>query len=63
MGDPEKTHEQTLELLSNMTAFEGVLKRIFSVQDARLQVRLGSLTFPNPVGPTSVAAPVALFIV
>ena len=50
MGDPEKTHEQTLELLSKMTAFEGVLKRIFSVQDARLQVRLGSLTFPNPVG-------------
>ena len=50
LGDPEKTHEQTLALLSKIEPFEGVLERLFSVQDDRLQVRVGSLTFPNPVG-------------
>ena len=50
MGDPEKTHEKTLALLAKMTAFDGVLQRLFSVQDPRLSVRLGSLAFPNPVG-------------
>ena len=50
LGDPEKTHEQTLALLSKIQPFEGVLERLFSVQDDRLQVRVGPLTFPNPVG-------------
>ena len=50
LGDPEKTHEQTLALLSKIQPFEGVLERLFSVQDDRLQVRAGPLTFPNPVG-------------
>jgi dihydroorotate dehydrogenase len=49
-GDPEKTHERTLALLSKMTPLEGVLERLFSVQDPRLQVRMDSLTFSNPVG-------------
>src|SRR5438045_8976368 len=50
MGDPEKTHEQTLALLSKMSALDGVLEKIFSVSDERLHVRLGYLTLPNPVG-------------
>lgn len=50
MGDPEKTHEQTLALLSKLAAFDGVLEKIFSIHDERLRVRLGPLTFPNPVG-------------
>jgi dihydroorotate dehydrogenase len=50
LGDPEKTHEQTLALLAKIEPFEGVLERLFCVQDKRLQVRLGPLTFPNPVG-------------
>jgi dihydroorotate dehydrogenase len=50
LGDPEKTHEQTLALLSRMTPFEPLLEQMFSVRDARLKVRLGPLLFPNPVG-------------
>ncbi|HEY7166724.1 MAG TPA: quinone-dependent dihydroorotate dehydrogenase [Candidatus Binatia bacterium] len=50
MGDPEKTHEQTLALLSKMSALDGVLEKIFSVHDERLRVRLGSLVLANPVG-------------
>jgi dihydroorotate dehydrogenase len=50
LGDPEKTHEQTLALLSRITPFEPLLEEMFSVRDAKLQVRLGPLLFPNPVG-------------
>jgi dihydroorotate dehydrogenase len=50
LGDPEKTHEQTLALLSRITPFEPLLEQMFSVRDARLEVRLGPLLFPNPVG-------------
>jgi dihydroorotate dehydrogenase len=50
LGDPEKTHEQTLSLLSRIKPLGGLLERLFCVQDRRLQIKLGSLTFPNPVG-------------
>ena len=50
LGDPEKTHEQTLALLSRIKPLGGVLESLFSVRDHRLQVKMGSLTFPNPVG-------------
>ena len=50
MGDPENTHEQTLALLSKMGALNGVLDRLYSVDDRRLQLRVGSLTLANPVG-------------
>jgi len=50
IGDPEKTHERTLALLSKMTPLEGVLEQIFFVQDPRLRVKVDTLTFPNPVG-------------
>jgi dihydroorotate dehydrogenase len=50
MGDPEKTHEQTLSFLAKITPLEGMLHRCFAVRDKRLEVRLGPLNFPNPVG-------------
>jgi dihydroorotate dehydrogenase len=50
MGDPEITHEKTLALLAKIAPLEGLLERWFSVQDKRLEVRVGPLTFPNPVG-------------
>src|SRR5262249_22887444 len=50
LGDPEKTHEQTLALLSRIQPFERLLERLFCVEDDRLHVRVGPLSFPNPVG-------------
>jgi dihydroorotate dehydrogenase len=50
IGDPEKTHEHALALLSKMTPLEGVLEQLFSVHDPRLRVNVDSLTFSNPVG-------------
>ena len=50
LGDPEKTHERTLSLLARMTPFEPLLEQMLSVRDPRLEVRSGSLVFPNPVG-------------
>ena len=50
MGDPEKTHDQILALLSKIEPLEGLLERLFAVQDRRLHVQLGSLRLPNPVG-------------
>jgi len=48
--DPEKVHEQTIALLSRVSFLEGPLESLFAVRDERLRVRLGSLTFFNPVG-------------
>jgi dihydroorotate dehydrogenase len=50
MGDPERTHERTLALLSKVEAFEGVLQQLFCVRDDRLRVKVGPLSFLNPVG-------------
>jgi dihydroorotate dehydrogenase len=50
LGDPEKTHEQTLALLAKIQPFEGILQGLFSVQDDGLRIRLGPLAFSNPVG-------------
>jgi dihydroorotate dehydrogenase len=50
MGDPETTHEKTLTFLAKITPLKGVLERLFAVRDKRLEVRLGPLTFANPVG-------------
>ncbi|MBI2989017.1 MAG: quinone-dependent dihydroorotate dehydrogenase [Deltaproteobacteria bacterium] len=50
LKDPEETHEQILTLLSKLSFLEVPLERLFVVDDKRLQVRLGPLTFPNPVG-------------
>lgn len=50
LRDPEKVHDQTLSLLSSLSFLETPLEWLFAVKDARLEVRLGPLTFPNPVG-------------
>jgi dihydroorotate dehydrogenase len=50
MGDPERTHEQTLALLSKLEGFQGVLEQMFCVRDDRLRVEVGPLSFVNPVG-------------
>lgn len=50
LKDPEKTHEQALTLLSYLGPAEGILERCFVIEDSRLQVQLGPLTFRNPVG-------------
>jgi dihydroorotate dehydrogenase len=50
LRDAEKTHEQTLALLSRLGSLEAILENLFSVEDSRLQVRIGPLTFANPVG-------------
>ncbi len=50
LKDAEKTHEQTLSLLSHLTLFNGALEPLCRVEDERLTVHLGSLTFANPVG-------------
>ncbi len=50
LRDPENTHEQTLALLSRLSFLEKSLERLFVVKDSRLQVTVGPLAFPNPVG-------------
>jgi dihydroorotate dehydrogenase len=50
LRDAEKTHEQTLAWLSRLGFLEGALENFFCVDDDRLKVRIGSLTFANPVG-------------
>src|SRR5712692_9667861 len=50
LKDPEKAHEQTLALLSNAAFLEGLLGRFYAVDDNRLRVSVGSLSFRNPVG-------------
>jgi len=48
--DPEKSHEQILALLSHLEFLYGTLNEFYRVADKRLTVRIGPLTFPNPVG-------------
>jgi dihydroorotate dehydrogenase len=48
--DPEKSHEQILALLSHLEFLYGRLNDFYRVADERLTVRIGPLTFPNPVG-------------
>jgi dihydroorotate dehydrogenase len=50
LKDPEKTHEQTLGVLSRLSFLEGTLERLFAVKDDRLRVHVDPLTFSNPVG-------------
>ena len=48
--DPEKSHDQILALLSHLEFLYGSLNDFYRVADERLTVRIGPLTFPNPVG-------------
>jgi dihydroorotate dehydrogenase len=48
--DPEESHERILAVLSRLEFLYGLIQRCYSVSDPRLEVRVGPLTFPNPVG-------------
>lgn len=48
--DPERSHEQILTLLSHLEFLYGSLNDFYNVEDDRLRVRIGPLTFSNPVG-------------
>lgn len=50
LKDPEKTHEQMLALLAQLGFLKGTLKWLFGIEDKRLEVKFGSMTFSNPVG-------------
>ena len=48
--EPEASHEMILGLLSRMEFLCGTLENFYRVEDDRLRVQIGPLTFPNPVG-------------
>ncbi|MGH7796992.1 MAG: quinone-dependent dihydroorotate dehydrogenase [Candidatus Binatia bacterium] len=48
--DPEESHEKILALLSRLEFLFAPLEQLYRVEDSRLRVRLGPLTFENPVG-------------
>ena len=48
--DPEKSHEAILALLSRLEFLYGAVENLYKVADPRLTVKIGPLTFPNPVG-------------
>jgi dihydroorotate dehydrogenase len=48
--DPEDSHEMILGLLSRMEFLYGAIESIYKVEDERLEVKIGPLTFSNPVG-------------
>jgi dihydroorotate dehydrogenase len=48
--DPEDSHERILALLSRLEFLYGPTQRCYRVADPRLEVKLGPLTFSNPVG-------------
>lgn len=48
--DPESSHEMILRLLARLEFLSGALDRFYNVEDARLAVKVGPLTFLNPVG-------------
>jgi dihydroorotate dehydrogenase len=48
--DPEESHEMILRLLARLEFLYGTFEDWYKVEDARLVVKIGPLTFPNPVG-------------
>jgi dihydroorotate dehydrogenase len=48
--DPEASHEMILALMARAEFLYAVLEGFYKVEDQRLNVKIGPLTFPNPVG-------------
>ena len=48
--DPEESHEMILALLSRLEFLYGAIEGFYKVEDKRLEVKIDSLTLPNPVG-------------
>ncbi|MGH2574085.1 MAG: quinone-dependent dihydroorotate dehydrogenase, partial [Ignavibacteria bacterium] len=47
--DAEKIHNFTLKLLSN-ELLDNLIKPFFNFEDKKLNVKVGKLTFRNPIG-------------
>ena len=48
--DPEVSHEAVLHMLARNEWLYGTIEDFYRVEDERLVVKIGPLTFPNPVG-------------
>jgi dihydroorotate dehydrogenase len=48
--NPEVSHEAVLHLLAGNEWLYGTIEDFYKVEDQRLVVKIGPLTFPNPVG-------------
>ena len=48
--DPEESHEMILRMLARLEFLYGTLEDFYKVEDERLIVKIGPLTFANPVG-------------
>jgi dihydroorotate dehydrogenase len=48
--DPEESHEAILTLLSKLDPLHPLVRGFCNIADPRLAVKIGRLTFPNPVG-------------
>lgn len=48
--DPEESHEKILRILGRCEGLSDSLDLIYRVDDTRLNVQIGPLKFPNPVG-------------
>jgi len=48
--DPETSHEMILALLARAEFLSAILEGFYRVQDERLVVKIGPMTFANPVG-------------
>jgi len=47
--DPEQSHEAVLHMLARNEWLYGTLEDFYKVEDDRLVVKIGALTFANPV--------------
>lgn len=48
--DPEASHEMILALMARAEFLYAALEGLYKIEDQRLRVKIGPLTFPNPVG-------------
>jgi dihydroorotate dehydrogenase len=48
--DPEASHEMILALMARAEFLCGAVEAFYKIEDERLSVKIGPLTFPNPVG-------------
>jgi dihydroorotate dehydrogenase len=48
--DPEESHEMILRMLARLAFLYGTFEDFYKIEDQRLTVKIGPLTFPNPVG-------------
>ena len=48
--DPEVSHEAVLQMLAGNEWLYGIIENFYRVEDQRLVVKIGPLTFANPVG-------------